>query len=42
LISDEKSMQVLAAVEAHFSKGGVEMIHQAQADPEALSELIEI
>ena len=42
LVADEKSMAVLAAIEAHFSKGGAEMIAQAQADPEALSEVIEI
>ena len=42
LISDEKSMEALAAIEAHFSKGGVEMIKRAAANPEALAEEIEI
>ena len=42
LISDERSVEVLAAIEAHFAKPGTEMIHQAPADPEALSEQIEI
>ena len=42
LISDQKSAQVLAAIEAFFSKGGTEMIKQAPADPEALADVIEI
>ena len=42
LIADERSVEVLAAIEAHFSKSGKEMIHQAPADPEALAEMIEI
>ena len=42
LISDQRSIEVLAAIEAHFSSGGKEMIHNAPADPEALSDLIEI
>lgn len=41
LISDEKSMEVLAAIEAHFSKDGKEMIKEASANPEALAEEIE-
>jgi ATP-dependent RNA helicase DDX19/DBP5 len=41
LISDQRSVEVLAAIEAHFSSGK-EMIQNAPADPEALSELIEI
>ena len=42
LISDQKSMEVLADIEEHFSKDGAEMISQACADPEALAEVIEI
>jgi ATP-dependent RNA helicase DDX19/DBP5 len=42
LISDERSVFVLAAIEAHFAKSGEEMIQQADADPEALAEVIEI
>ena len=42
LIADERSVEVLAAIEAHFAKSGEEMIHQADADPEALADVIEI
>ena len=42
LIADQRSIEVLAAIEAHFSVGGKEMIHNAPADPEALAEMIEI
>ena len=42
LISDQQSIEVLAAIESHFAKGGQEMISQADADPEKLSEVIEI
>ena len=42
LIADERSVMVLAAIEGHFAKSGEEMIHQAEADPEALAEVIEI
>ena len=42
LVSDQRSIQVLAAIEAHFSTGGKEMIQNAPADPEQLAELIEI
>lgn len=42
LISDDNSIKVLAAIEAHFSQGGKEMIQNAPADPEALAEMIEI
>ena len=42
LISDQRSIEVLAAIEAHFSKDGKEMISQAKADPEALADVIEI
>jgi ATP-dependent RNA helicase DDX19/DBP5 len=42
LVSDQRSIQVLAAIEAHFATGGKEMIQNAPADPEALAELIEI
>lgn len=41
-VSDEKSLAVLRAIEEHFSDGTKEMISQAQADPEALAERIEI
>jgi ATP-dependent RNA helicase DDX19/DBP5 len=41
LIADERSISVLAAIESHFSKSGKEMIQQAEADPEALAELVE-
>lgn len=42
LIDDQRSLQVLAAIEAHFSKNGQEMIKQADADAEALADVIEI
>ena len=42
LISDQQSIEVLAAIEGHFSTGGKEMIQNAEADPEALAEKIEI
>lgn len=42
LIDDAKSVEVLAAIEKHFAKPGTEMIHQADADPESLAEVIEI
>jgi ATP-dependent RNA helicase DDX19/DBP5 len=42
LIADERSVEVLAAIEAHFAKEGTEMIQQADADPEALADVIEI
>jgi len=42
LVSDQRSIQVLAAIEAHFSTGGKEMIQNAPADPEELAEMIEI
>jgi ATP-dependent RNA helicase DDX19/DBP5 len=42
LIADQKSVEVLAAIEAHFAKGGKEMIQKAEADPETLAEVIEI
>jgi len=42
LIADERSLEVLAAIEQHFSKDGKEMIQQAEADPEKLAEVIEI
>jgi ATP-dependent RNA helicase DDX19/DBP5 len=44
LIADQKSIDVLAAIERHFAKGNgnEEMIQQAPADPEALADLIEI
>jgi len=42
LVSDQKSIEVLAAIEAYFSLNGKEMIHNVAADPEALGEQIEI
>lgn len=42
LVDDQKTINVLAAIEAHFSTGGKEMIHNAPADPEELAEMIEI
>jgi ATP-dependent RNA helicase DDX19/DBP5 len=42
LIDDERSLQVLAAIEQHFAKEGSEMIQQAEADPEKLADVIEI
>jgi len=42
LINDERSLQVLAAIESYFSKEGEEMIKQADADAEALADVIEI
>ena len=42
LIGDQRSIEVLAAIEAHFATGGKEMISMAEADPESLAENIEI
>jgi len=42
LISDQKSLEVLASIEAHFSMPGKEMIEMVSPDPEALAELIEV
>eukprot|EP00581_Thalassiosira_minuscula_P008279 CAMPEP_0183701852 /NCGR_PEP_ID=MMETSP0737-20130205/93_1 /TAXON_ID=385413 /ORGANISM="Thalassiosira miniscula, Strain CCMP1093" /LENGTH=585 /DNA_ID=CAMNT_0025928343 /DNA_START=90 /DNA_END=1847 /DNA_ORIENTATION=- len=42
LINDQRSIEVLAAIEAHFSSGGKEMIAMAPPDPEALADVIEI
>jgi ATP-dependent RNA helicase DDX19/DBP5 len=42
LIGDQRSLEVLAAIEDHFSMDGKEMIAQADADPESLAEKIEI
>eukprot|EP00522_Entomoneis_paludosa_P005841 CAMPEP_0172458418 /NCGR_PEP_ID=MMETSP1065-20121228/27458_1 /TAXON_ID=265537 /ORGANISM="Amphiprora paludosa, Strain CCMP125" /LENGTH=525 /DNA_ID=CAMNT_0013212671 /DNA_START=42 /DNA_END=1619 /DNA_ORIENTATION=+ len=42
LVSDARSLEVLEAIESHFAKGGKRMINSAPADPEALSEVIEI
>ena len=41
LVSDQRSIQVLAEIESHFSTGA-EMIQNAPADPEELAEMIEI
>jgi len=42
LIDDTQSIEILAAIEAHFANQGQEMIHQAEADPESLADVIEI
>lgn len=42
LVGDEQALTVLANIEEHFSTEGKEMIQQANADPEALAEMIEI
>ncbi|KAL7449352.1 hypothetical protein ACHAWC_001418 [Mediolabrus comicus] len=42
LIGDQKSIEVLAAIEAHFASGGKEMISMAECDPEALADTIDI
>ena len=42
LIADQRSVEVLAAIEAHLATSGNEMIQNAPADPEALAEVIEI
>eukprot|EP00816_Leptocylindrus_hargravesii_P012075 CAMPEP_0196823788 /NCGR_PEP_ID=MMETSP1362-20130617/88964_1 /TAXON_ID=163516 /ORGANISM="Leptocylindrus danicus, Strain CCMP1856" /LENGTH=468 /DNA_ID=CAMNT_0042203783 /DNA_START=22 /DNA_END=1428 /DNA_ORIENTATION=+ len=42
LISDQRSLETLAAIEAHFSADGKEMIHNTNADPEELADSIEI
>ena len=42
LIGDQRSIEVLAAIEAHFSSGGKEMIQMAVSDPELLAEALEI
>ncbi|KAL3802321.1 hypothetical protein HJC23_007146 [Cyclotella cryptica] len=42
LIGDQRSIEVLAAIEAHFSSDGEEMISNAPADPEALADMIQI
>lgn len=41
LIADQRAIEVLAAIEAHFSQGK-EMIHNAPPDPEKLADMIEI
>lgn len=42
LIGDQRSIEVLAAIEAHFASGGKEMIQMAAPDPEALADVITI
>lgn len=42
LVGDQKSIEVLASIEAHFSSGGREMIEMASPDPEALASVISI
>jgi ATP-dependent RNA helicase DDX19/DBP5 len=42
LIGDQKSIEILASIEAHFSSGGKEMIEMASPDPEALASVISI
>lgn len=42
LISDQRALENLAAIEAHFSSEGKEMIQMSAPDPEELAESIEI
>jgi ATP-dependent RNA helicase DDX19/DBP5 len=42
LVSDQRSIQILAAIESHFATGGKEMIQNVAADAEALGDVIEI
>jgi len=42
LCNDQKSIEILAAIEGHFAKDGQEMIQNAPADPESLAELVEV
>ena len=42
LVADVRSLEVLHAIEKHFSRGDKEMIIKAQPDPEALADMIEI
>lgn len=42
LIDDQRSLKILADIENHYSKGGKEMITQADPDPEKLAEVVEI
>lgn len=42
LIHDQRSIEVLAAIEAHFASGGKEMIQNAPADPEGLADILQI
>jgi ATP-dependent RNA helicase DDX19/DBP5 len=42
LVDDQRSIEILARIEQHFSKNGKEMIAQAEADPEKLADVIEI
>lgn len=42
LVDNQRSLEILASIEAHFAKGGKEMIAQVDADPEKLADVIEI
>ena len=42
LCNDQRSIEVLAAIEAHFVKDGKEMIQNVPVDPESLAEMIEV
>jgi ATP-dependent RNA helicase DDX19/DBP5 len=42
LVADQRSLEVLVAIQDHFAKDGEEMIFQAEADPEKLADAIEI
>jgi len=42
LCDSPKSIQLLAAIENHFSKDSKEMIQQAEADPERLADMVEV
>ena len=43
LVGDQRSKEILAAIETHFTAGsGKEMIFLAEADPEKVADLVEI
>jgi ATP-dependent RNA helicase DDX19/DBP5 len=42
LVNDDQSLHLLSAIEKYFAKGGTEMIQKADADAEALAEIVEI
>ena len=42
LCGDQRSIEVLAAIEGHFSTEGKEMIVNAPCDPESLADMVEV
>lgn len=42
LVSDQRSIEVLASIERHFRTGGKEMIQKVAPDPEFLAEIVQI